>query len=76
MSKFVARADPEKVSSICSWPTPKNPTELRQWLGWANNLHEDTRDYAGSIQSLLSLLKEDATWSWRPEHQAAFDVVT
>ncbi|CAI5727325.1 unnamed protein product [Peronospora farinosa] len=36
VSKSGARADPEKVSSICSWPTSKNPTELRQWLGLAN----------------------------------------
>ncbi|GMG14853.1 unnamed protein product [Phytophthora fragariaefolia] len=27
------------------------------------------------IQSLSSLLKKDATWSWRPEHQTAFDSV-
>ena len=75
VSKSGVRADPEKVSSICSWPTPKNPTELRQWLGLANYLHKYTKDYAGSIQPLSSLLKKDATWSWRPEHQAAFDAV-
>ncbi|KAG3156659.1 hypothetical protein PI124_g9771 [Phytophthora idaei] len=33
VSKNGVRADPEKVSSICTWPTPKSPTELRQWLG-------------------------------------------
>ena len=65
----------QKISSICSWPTPKNPKELRQWLGLANYLHKYTKDYAGSIQPLSSLLKKDATWSWRPEHQAAFNSV-
>ncbi|CAI5702799.1 unnamed protein product [Peronospora effusa] len=75
VSKSGVRADPEKVSSICSWPTPKNPTELRQWLGLANYLHKYTKDYAGSIQPLSSLLKKDATWLWRPEHQAAFEAV-
>ncbi|KAE9015331.1 hypothetical protein PR002_g13954 [Phytophthora rubi] len=69
------RADPEKISSICSWPTPTSPTELRQWLGLANYLHKYTKDYAGLIQPLSSLLKKDATWLWRPEHQAAFDSV-
>ncbi|KAG6622099.1 reverse transcriptase [Phytophthora cinnamomi] len=75
VSKKGVRADPEKVSSICSWPTPTSPTELRQWLGLANYLHKYTKDYAGLIQPLSSLLKKDATWSWRPEHQAAFDSV-
>ncbi|CAI5704112.1 unnamed protein product [Peronospora effusa] len=73
--KSGVRADPEKVSSICSWPTPKNPTELRQWLGLANDVHKYTKDYAGSIQPLSSLLKKDAAWLWRPEHQAAFEAV-
>ncbi|KAE9335779.1 hypothetical protein PR003_g12847 [Phytophthora rubi] len=75
VSKNGVRADPEKISSICSWHTPTSPTELRQWLGLANYLHKYTKDYAGLIQPLSSLLKKDATWLWRPEHQAAFDSV-
>ncbi|KAE9324404.1 hypothetical protein PR003_g16742 [Phytophthora rubi] len=67
------RADPEKISSICSWPTPTSPFELRQWLSLANYLHKYTKDYDGLIQPLSSLLKKDATWLGRPEHQAAFD---
>ncbi|GMF52805.1 unnamed protein product [Phytophthora fragariaefolia] len=53
------RADPEKISSICSWPTPKNQTELRQWLGLTNYLHKYTKEYAGLIQPMSSLLKKD-----------------
>ena len=74
-SKSEARANPEKVSSICSWPTPTNSTELRQWLGLANGLRKYTKEYSGSIQPLSSLLKKDATWSWHPKHQAAFNTV-
>ena len=29
-NKEGVRADPEKVSSICCWPTPRNQTKLRQ----------------------------------------------
>ncbi|KAE9291458.1 hypothetical protein PR003_g25030 [Phytophthora rubi] len=69
------RADPEKLPSICSWSTPTSPTELRRWLGLAKYLHKYTKDYAGLIQPLSSLLRKDATWLWRPEHEAAFDSV-
>ncbi|KAE9312284.1 hypothetical protein PR003_g19806 [Phytophthora rubi] len=75
VSKSGVRAHPEKISSICSWPTPKNQTELRQWLGLANYLHKYTNDYAGLIQPMSSLLKKDVTWNWCPEHQDAFDAV-
>ncbi|KAE9287867.1 hypothetical protein PF008_g26289 [Phytophthora fragariae] len=57
------RADPENISSICSWPTPKNQTVLRQWLGLANYLHKYTKDYAGLIQPMSSLLKKDVAWN-------------
>ncbi|KAE9132024.1 hypothetical protein PF010_g3324 [Phytophthora fragariae] len=40
VSKTDVRADTEKISSICSWPTPRNQTELRQWLDLANYLHK------------------------------------
>ncbi|KAE9264047.1 hypothetical protein PR003_g32933, partial [Phytophthora rubi] len=75
VSKSGVRADPEKISPICSWPTPKNQTELRQWLGLANYLHKYTKDYAGLIQPMSSLLTKDVAWNWRPEHQGAFDAV-
>ena len=75
VSKSGVRSDPEKETSICSWPTPKNPTELLQCLGLANYLHNYTKDYTGSIQPLSSLLKKDAKWSWHPRNQAAFNTV-
>ena len=62
VSNLRVRADPEKVMSIYSWPKLNNPTELRQWLVLANYLHKYTKDYAGSIQPISSLLRKDASW--------------
>ncbi|TMW54927.1 hypothetical protein Poli38472_000474 [Pythium oligandrum] len=59
VSKDGVRADPEKVESICSWPTPKNPKHLRQWLGLANYLHKYTNNYAELVRPLSQLLKKD-----------------
>ncbi|POM60050.1 Gag/polymerase/env Polyprotein [Phytophthora palmivora] len=67
----------------CVFCTPEIPVlgyyvskkGLRQWLGLANYLHKYTKVFAGLIQPLLFLLTKYATWSWRPEHQAAFDSV-
>ncbi|OWZ03758.1 polyprotein [Phytophthora megakarya] len=75
VSKNGVQADPEKVTFICSWPTPTSPTELRQWLGMANYLHKYTKNYTGLTQLLSFLLKKGATWDWRPEHREAFDAV-
>ncbi|KAE9243572.1 hypothetical protein PF004_g6070 [Phytophthora fragariae] len=73
--KSAVRANAEKISSMCSCPTPKKQTELHQWLGLANYLHKYTKDYAGLMRPMSSLLKKDVAWNWRPEHQDAFDAV-
>ncbi|KAG3232385.1 hypothetical protein PI124_g22530 [Phytophthora idaei] len=75
VSKNGVRADPEKIEAICAWPTPQDQNQLRQWLGLATYLHNYSKNFASTVRPLSQLLKADATWSWRPEHQAAFDAV-
>ncbi|GMF27419.1 unnamed protein product [Phytophthora fragariaefolia] len=75
VSKDGVRADPEKIEAICAWPTPQDQKQLRQWLGLATYLHHYSKNFASTIHPLSQLLKADATWSWRPELQAAFGAV-
>ncbi|KAG6623867.1 reverse transcriptase [Phytophthora cinnamomi] len=75
VSKDGVRADPEKIEAICAWPTPQDQKQLRQWLGLATYLHHYSKNFALTIRPLSQLLKADATWSWPPDHQAAFDAV-
>ncbi|KAE8992611.1 Transposon Tf2-6 polyprotein [Phytophthora fragariae] len=69
------RADPEKIEAICAWPAPQDQKQFRQWLGFATYLHHYSKNFAATIRPLSQLLKADAAWSWRPEHQTAFDAV-
>ncbi|KAG2872189.1 hypothetical protein PC114_g26516 [Phytophthora cactorum] len=75
VSKNGVRAAPEKIEAICAWPTPQDQKHLRQWLGLATYHHNYSKNFASTVRPLSQLLKADATWSWRPEHQAAFDAV-
>ncbi|KAG2830052.1 hypothetical protein PC116_g25396 [Phytophthora cactorum] len=52
-----------------------DPKQLRQWLGLATYLHHYSKNFAATVRPLSQLVKADATWAWRPEHQATFDVV-
>ncbi|KAE9346791.1 hypothetical protein PF008_g8114 [Phytophthora fragariae] len=69
------RADPEKIEAICAWPVPQDQKQLRQWLGLATYLHYYSKNFAATIRPLSQLLKADAAWAWRPEHQTGFDAV-
>ncbi|KAG3112225.1 hypothetical protein PI125_g8442 [Phytophthora idaei] len=73
VSKNGVRADPEKIEDICAWPTPQDQKQLRQWLGLATYLDNYSKNFASTVRPLSQLLKADATRSWGPEHQAAFD---
>ncbi|KAG3091674.1 hypothetical protein PI125_g17368 [Phytophthora idaei] len=75
VSKNGVRADQEKIEAICAWTTPQDQKQLRQWLGLATYLHNYSKNFASTVRPLSQLLKADATWSWRPEHQAALDAV-
>ncbi|KAE9046611.1 hypothetical protein PR002_g1561 [Phytophthora rubi] len=69
------RADPEKIEAISAWPVPQDQMQLPQWLGLATYLHHYSKNFAATIRPLSQILIADAVWSWRTEHQTAFDAV-
>ncbi|KAE9332579.1 hypothetical protein PR003_g14438 [Phytophthora rubi] len=56
-------------------PVLQDQKQLRQWLGLAAYVHHYSKNFAATIRPLSQLLKADAAWPWRPEHQTAFDAV-
>jgi hypothetical protein len=90
ISKEGVETDPEKVSSVKSWPTPKNVKELRQFLGFVGYYRRFIKDFSKIVNPLTSLLQGQMTeptpkakkrkmksvpWSWGKEQQDAFDTV-
>ena len=71
-NKSRIRADQEKWHNLFLCPARK-PYGFASMAKICLLLHKYTRDYADFLRPLYSLLKKDATWSWRPEHQAALD---
>ena len=82
--------DPEKVSSVKSWPTPKNVKALRQFLGFVGYYRRFIKDFSKVVNRLTSSLQGHMTepstkakkkklksvpWSWGKEQQQAFDTV-
>jgi hypothetical protein len=67
------RVDPSKVAAIRTWPTPRNVSELRSWLGLATYLHKFSENFASIARPLTSLLAKDTPWLWSPSCEEAFD---
>ena len=67
------RADPRMTEAIANMSPPTNTTELRRFLGMANQLGKFTPNLAHI--TLRELLSKSRSWSWGPPQDEAFEQV-
>lgn len=69
------RQDPEKVKAIVDFQAPKDVSELRRFLGMANQLMKFTPDLAEHTKPLRDLLKKQNSWCWGQAQESAYDQI-
>jgi hypothetical protein len=69
------RADPEKTTAIAGMKPPTCVTELRRFLGMANQLGKFSSNLSDLTQPLRMLLSKRSSWLWSSHHSQAFDQV-
>ena len=69
------RPDPDKTSAIRSLSPPSNITELRRFLGMANQLGKFSSQLAQATQPLRELLSKTRAWHWVQTQETAFSQV-
>ena len=75
ISQDGVKPEPRKTDAIRLFPTPTNITELRGFLGLANQLGIFVPDLAHATQPLRQLLKKNVAYLWLSEHREAFEKV-
>jgi hypothetical protein len=65
--------DPEKVSAITAWETPKTVKGIQSFIGFANFYRQFIRDFSGVVTPLTKLTGKGASFTWEKDQQAAFD---
>ncbi|KAK8399301.1 hypothetical protein O3P69_003430 [Scylla paramamosain] len=73
LSREGIAADEEKVRAIADFPKPANVTDMRSFLGLANQLAEFTPQIAASAEPLRLLLSPRRAFTWTPDHDLAFE---
>ena len=65
------RADPEKTSAVLKMETPCNISDLRRFMGMANQLGKFSSRLAEISQPLRELLSTKRSWLWGPDQENA-----
>ena len=67
------RPDPARTESIRDFPVPQNVSDIRSFLGLAQQLAHFIPDLAQASYHIRGLLQKDAAFIWLPDHQAEFE---
>ena len=66
---------PEKVESIAKMPAPKNPKEVKQFLGLVGYYRKFVPRFADISRVLTHLTKKDVEFNWTPECENCFQIL-
>ena len=67
--------DPQKVSAVLQMDRPQNVTDLRRFMGMANQLGKFSPNLAELSQPLRELLSTKRVWSWgQPQEKSFTDI--
>ena len=66
---------PEKLESIAKMPAPKNPKEVKQFLGLVGYYRKFVPRFADISRVLTHLTKKDVEFKWTPECEKCFQIL-
>ena len=72
ISKHGIRPDPSKTDKVRQFPTPTDPTKVRQFLGLASYYRRFVPGFAKVAAPLHYLTKKDVPFAWTEECEFAF----
>ena len=64
ISEAGVAVDPEKITAISEWPTPKTATEIRSFLGLAGYYRKFVKDFASIAKPMTRLTGKDTKFDW------------
>ena len=66
---------PEKLESIAKMPAPKNPKEVKQFLGLVGYYRKFVPRFADISRVLTHLTKKDVEFKWTPKCENCFQIL-
>ncbi|GJU80802.1 putative reverse transcriptase domain-containing protein [Tanacetum coccineum] len=67
--------DPAKIESIKDWPSPKTPTEIRQFLGFAGYYRRFIEGFSKIAKSMTKLTQKGVKFNWGEKEENTFQLI-
>lgn len=67
--------DPKKIIAVSEFPVPKNPKDIKSFLGLAGYYRRFIDNFSKLCLPLNKLLRKDVEFNWTSSQQEAFDVI-
>jgi len=67
--------DPTKIKGVKEWPQPRNPTDVRSFLGFTGFYRYFIPNYSKVARPLLDLMKKATPWTWTAAQTVAFETL-
>ena len=64
--------DPQKIEVVTNWPRPKNPTEVRSFLGLAGYYYKFVQHFSKIATPLINLTRKVTKYEWTERCEEAF----
>ena len=75
MTSEGVKPDPQKVKAIKEFPTPKNTTDVKSFLGLAGYYRKFIQQFNKMAKPLNDLLKKGNAWQWEQEQIESFHLL-
>ena len=75
ISNMGIRPNDDKYKAVTDFPRPTNTSDLRSFLGLAQQLGAFIPDLSHMLSRMRLLLKKGTAWVWLPEHEEDFKLV-
>lgn len=69
------KPDPKKTEAILKFPIPKNPKDVKSFLGLAGYYRKFISDFSAIARPLTNLLKKEISWTWDEREQNSFEML-
>lgn len=69
------KPDPKKIDAVKNFPIPKNPKNIKQFLGLAGYYRRFIPNFSKTAKPLTELLKKDKVFKWEQTQTKAFEIL-